>query len=96
MIARVGKLVGDSLAGLGATVMGIANHLGGVMVLLARTLRSLLPPNFDVPELWRNLYKMGNQSVPIVMLTAFFVGGIMIIQSAVFVERFGATSMVLV
>ncbi len=94
MIARVGKLVGNGLAGLGGAVMGIAGQFGGVMVLLMRTLKALVPPKFDVPELWRNLYKMGNQSVPIVMLTAFFVGGIMIIQSAVFVKRFGATSMV--
>ncbi len=94
MIARVGRLLGDGLAGVGGSVLGIASHFGGVAVLLGRTLRALLPPRFDVPELWRNLYKMGNRSVPIVMLTAFFVGGIMIIQSAVFVKRFGATSMV--
>src|SRR5262249_33009390 len=40
--------------------------------------------------LLRNLYKMGVQSVPIVALTAFFTGGIMVIQSGIFVKRFGA------
>ena len=73
--------------------VGLAAHLGAVVMLLIRVIRSLFPPNFDVPEFWRNMYKMGNQSVPIVMLTAFFVGGIMVIQAAVFVKRFGATSM---
>jgi len=92
--SRVATWTGDFLAGLGGSVMAVARTFGGVVVLLARTLRALVPPSFDVPELWRNLYKMGNQSVPIVALTAFFVGGIMIIQSAVFVKRFGATSLV--
>lgn len=94
MSGRVGRLLGGALAGVGSPVLALASHLGGLTVLLGRTLRALVPPRFDLPELWRNLYKMGNQSVPIVMLTAFFVGGIMIVQSAVFVERFGATSMV--
>src|SRR5205814_3780239 len=48
----------------------------------------------DWRELIRNLHKMGNRSVPIVMLTAFFTGGIMVIQSGMFVKRFGATSLV--
>jgi phospholipid/cholesterol/gamma-HCH transport system permease protein len=38
----------------------------------------------------RNLHKMGVRSVPIVGLTAFFTGGIMLIQSGIFVRRFGA------
>ncbi|MFH2006465.1 MAG: ABC transporter permease [bacterium] len=83
----------NPVAKLGGSVIEMASHLGAVVVLLARLLRSLVPPRFDIPEFWRNLYKMGNQSVPIVMLTAFFVGGIMVIQSAVFVKRFSATSL---
>ncbi|MDY0001495.1 MAG: ABC transporter permease [Polyangia bacterium] len=94
MIAGVAKGVGSFLAGIGSPVVGMASHVGGLATLLARTVRALFPPRFDLPELWRNLYKMGNQSVPIVLLTAFFVGGIMIVQAAVFVQRFGATSMV--
>ena len=34
--------------------------------------------------------KMGVDSLPIVILTAFFTGGIMVIQSGIFVKRFGA------
>src|SRR5689334_12125757 len=33
---------------------------------------------------------MGVKSVPIVALTAFFTGGIMVIQSGIFVKRFNA------
>ena len=93
-MARVFASLGESVARLGDSVITMATHLGAIVTLLARVIRSLFPPRFDIPEFWRNMYKMGNQSVPIVVLTAFFVGGIMVIQSAVFVERFQATSLV--
>ena len=48
----------------------------------------------DGRELLSNMYKMGNLSLPIVSLTAFFVGGLMIIQAGIFVEKFSATSLV--
>jgi len=53
-------------------------------------LLSVFTFRLDGRELLRNLYKMGVQSVPIVTLTAFFTGGIMVIQSGIFVKRFGA------
>ena len=36
---------------------------------------------------------MGNRSVPIVVLTAFFAGGLMTLQSGPFVKKLGATSL---
>src|SRR5207237_6864577 len=68
----------------------IAREAGGIGVLAARVMRSLLPPSLDLRELRLNLYKMGVRSVPIVALTAFFTGGIMLIQSGIFIRRFGA------
>jgi phospholipid/cholesterol/gamma-HCH transport system permease protein len=79
---------------LGTTALGVAEHLGGILVLTARVLRALVPPRLDGRELLRNLHKMGNRSVPIVVLTAFFTGGIMVIQSGIFVRRFNATGLV--
>ena len=92
-MARYLRAVSNPIASIGEAVIDMATHLGAVVALLARVIRCLFPPRFDIPEFWRNLYKMGNQSVPIVMLTAFFVGGIMVVQSAVFVKRFQATSL---
>jgi len=71
----------------------VAREAGGITVLLLRVLRSLVPPTLDLRELLRNLYKMGNRSVPIVALTAFFTGGIMVIQAAPFVKRFNAAGL---
>jgi phospholipid/cholesterol/gamma-HCH transport system permease protein len=62
-------------------------------VLLGRVLRALFPPRIDGRELLRHIYRMGNKSVAIVTLTAFFTGGIMVIQSGIFVKRYGATGL---
>jgi phospholipid/cholesterol/gamma-HCH transport system permease protein len=88
-------MVGETLVGgLGAGAIATAREIGGIGVLAWRVVRSLIPPSMDRHELVRNLYKMGNMSVPIVMLTAFFTGGIMVIQSGIFVKRFNAAGLV--
>ena len=61
--------------------------------MTGQVLRALLPPRLDGRELVRNLHRMGNRSLPIVTLTAFFAGGLMVVQSAPFVKRLGATSL---
>jgi phospholipid/cholesterol/gamma-HCH transport system permease protein len=86
--------VSGLLAALGASAVAIARETGGIALIFWRVLRSLIPPSLDGRELWRNLHKMGNRSLPIVALTAFFTGGIMVIQSGIFVRRFGATGLV--
>lgn len=68
----------------------VVRETGGLVLLGWQVLRALLPPTIDRRELWRHLYRMGVLSLPIVLLTAFFTGGIMVIQSGIFVRRFGA------
>jgi phospholipid/cholesterol/gamma-HCH transport system permease protein len=78
---------------VGATAVAIARDVGGITIMTAEVIRALVPPRLDGRELVRNLYKMGNRSVAIVALTAFFTGGLMLIQSAPFVERLGADAL---
>jgi phospholipid/cholesterol/gamma-HCH transport system permease protein len=59
-------------------------------VLLGSVVRRLFLRDFDRTEFVRALYKMGVRSVPIVVVTALFTGGIMVIQAAPIVERYGA------
>ncbi|MDB4970059.1 MAG: transporter permease, partial [Myxococcales bacterium] len=75
---------------LGAAALALFDEAGGMLLLAWRVLLGLLTWKLDGRELLRNLYKMGVQSLPIVVLTAFFTGGIMVIQSGIFVRRFGA------
>ncbi len=58
--------------------------------MLGRIMTRLVRFNFDASELLRNLYKMGVKSLPIVVITALFTGGIMVIQAAPIVQRYGA------
>jgi phospholipid/cholesterol/gamma-HCH transport system permease protein len=79
---------------VGAGAVNVAREAGGIAILLAQVLRALVPPSLDGRELLRNLYKMGNRSIPIVALTAFFTGGLMVIQSGIYVKRFNAAGLV--
>jgi phospholipid/cholesterol/gamma-HCH transport system permease protein len=82
---------GRFIASVGAGAVGLAQETGGIVVLTGQVLRALVPPRIDGRELLAHLYKMGNRSVPIVVLTALFAGGLMTIQAGPFVKRFGAT-----
>jgi phospholipid/cholesterol/gamma-HCH transport system permease protein len=82
--------IARALEDLGGAALDFAEEAGGIALLALRVLGALLPPTLDGRQVWRNLHKMAVQSVPIVLLTAFFTGGIMVIQSGIFVKRFGA------
>lgn len=75
---------------LGHAVVAIAEIVGGMGVLFARILSRLARLDLDGEETLTNLYKMAVKSVPIVVVTALFTGGIMVIQAAPTVERYGA------
>jgi phospholipid/cholesterol/gamma-HCH transport system permease protein len=79
-------------AATGAAFLRIAETAGGMGVLFGRIAARVfaLPPRVDLPELRRNLYKMGVKSLPIVIITALFTGAIMVIQAAPLVKRIGA------
>lgn len=79
---------------VGASVLEIANEVGGLVVLAARLLARLLPPRVDRHELLRNLHKMGVRSLGIVVVTAVFTGAIMVIQAAPLVTRFNAKEVI--
>jgi phospholipid/cholesterol/gamma-HCH transport system permease protein len=74
------------LAALGAPVVEAASTLGGILTLGGRILRSVR--RADSRELWRAFYRMGVQSLPIIIMTALFTGAIMVIQAALYMKRF--------
>ncbi|HEY5927375.1 MAG TPA: ABC transporter permease [Kofleriaceae bacterium] len=87
-------MIGERMfEGIGAGAIRIAQEVGGIVVLTGQVLRAFVPPRVDWRELIKNLHKMGNRSVPIVVLTAFFAGGLMVLQSGPFVKKFGATAL---
>lgn len=71
-------------------VTDVVAVVGAEGVLLSRIFGRTVSRQVDRAELVRSLYRMGIRSVPIVAFTALFVGGIMVIQAAPIVERYGA------
>lgn len=82
-----------AITGVGESAIKIAQEVGGIVLLTGQVLAAFVPPRIDRRELFKNLYKMGNKSVPIVVLTAFFAGALMVLQAGPFVKKFGATSL---
>jgi phospholipid/cholesterol/gamma-HCH transport system permease protein len=74
----------------GAAVLDISATVGSMGMLAGRILARVLTFRLDRDELMRNLYRMGVQSMPIVIVTALFTGGIMVIQAAPLVNRLQA------
>lgn len=87
------RLLSAPLSAVGQSLLGLAETIGGATLLFGRILRALFPPRFDRDETWRQLYGVGVKSYAIVVVTALFVGAIMVIQTAFYVRRTGATSL---
>jgi len=77
----------------GATAIATSELIGGITLVFWAIARSFVPPRLDIPETWRNLYRVGVKSYPIVVATALFTGAIMVIQSGMYVRQTGATGL---
>jgi phospholipid/cholesterol/gamma-HCH transport system permease protein len=64
--------------------------LGGLGVVLFSTLSSCMQGELDALEFRRSLERLGLASIPVIVATAVFVGGIMVVQSAPLITRYGA------
>lgn len=81
------------LAAIGAFGSHLALVVGGMGVMFGRIMARLVLLRFDRTELLYNMNKMGVKSLPIVVVTALFTGGIMVIQATPVVERVGAQAL---
>lgn len=84
------ELLLSGVRALGSLALRLCREAGGMVMLLGYVLSSLFRGRVDGRQLMVSLYKTGWVSVPIVALTALFTGGIMVIQSGIFVRRFQA------
>jgi phospholipid/cholesterol/gamma-HCH transport system permease protein len=75
---------------IGQAFLEIAALVGSMGVLFGRLVARLVRLDLDAQETLSSLYKMGVKSLPVVVITALFTGGIMVVQAAPTVERYGA------
>lgn len=78
------------LHAVGSRFLSVSETVGGMIVLLGQLTWNALLFRLDARELWRNLYKVGVKSFPIVVVTALLVGAIMVIQTGQLVAEFDA------
>ncbi len=86
---------GGPAAPIGRALLAAFHVVGGMSVLQWRIIRSMTSPSgFDYDETLRQFFKVGVRSIGVVVITALFVGALMVIASGNFVKGTGATSIV--
>src|SRR6187551_2634196 len=68
-------------------------NIGSQGLLLVQAFGAAGSGRMDGPEFSKSLVRLGVHSLPVVIFTALFVGGIMVVQSAPLPQRFGAESL---
>ena len=76
------------------SVESFLEELGRTAQIFFRVLRWTLRPPYDWEQLLTQMVRVGVQSLPVVLLTAFFTGGVMALQIFTVLARFGAENYV--
>lgn len=75
---------------LGRLILGLLEDVGRFFVLLGQTARGVVRPPFDLRGLARQMVRVGYDSIPVVLLTALFTGGVLALQTFKGFQRFHA------
>ncbi len=80
-------------AALSERVKSSVLHVQDYTVLAARSVSNLFSPPYYVSDILDQMDIIGVGSLPIVLLTGFFIGAVMVLQTAAQFERFGQTAL---
>ncbi|MEO0993587.1 MAG: ABC transporter permease [Pseudomonadota bacterium] len=87
-------LVQSLLAGIGAGVLNLCRATGQLVLFAAEGASHIFRPPLYLPELGRQLLRIGYFSLPVVGLTALFTGGALALQIYAGGARFNAEAVV--
>ena len=79
---------------IGTVVLRVMEEFGRVFQTLGRVIGWAIRPPYDIPELFRQMVRVGVDSVPVVFLTTLFTGMVMALQTVEGFARFHAESLV--
>jgi phospholipid/cholesterol/gamma-HCH transport system permease protein len=82
------------LEAIGRAVLRLVEELGRFFTMLGRVLLWAPRPPYDLPELFRQMVRVGVDSVPVVFLTTLFTGMVLALQSYHGFSKFNAQSLV--
>jgi phospholipid/cholesterol/gamma-HCH transport system permease protein len=79
---------------IGRKVLSVLEEFGRVFQTLLQVVSWTVRPPYDVPELFRQMVRVGYDSIPVVFLTTLFTGMVMALQTVSGFQRFHAESLV--
>jgi phospholipid/cholesterol/gamma-HCH transport system permease protein len=79
---------------IGRTLIRIFEEVGRVFQMLGGVIGWAIRPPYDIPELLRQMVRVGVDSVPVVFVTTLFTGAVMALQTVEGFARFHAESLV--
>jgi len=82
------------LEAIGTVLLRVMEEFGRVFQTLGRVVGWAVRPPYDIPELFRQMVRVGVDSVPVVFLTTLFTGMVMALQTVEGFARFHAESLV--
>ncbi len=82
------------LEGLGHFVLRVLEEIGHFFSMLGRVATWAVRPPYDVPELLRQMVRVGYDSIPVVFLTTLFTGMVLALQTFNGFARFHAQNLV--
>jgi len=78
----------------GAMILRVCEEFGRFFVLLGRTMLWAVRPPYDFPEIFKQMVRVGVDSIPVVFLTGLFTGMVIALQTFKGFARFHAESFV--
>ncbi len=79
---------------LGEVFMRPLGLLGSLTTMLVKTIRLSLRPPYNIRSIVKQMLEIGVNSLPVVLITATFTGGVLALQSYTGFKRFSAESLV--
>jgi phospholipid/cholesterol/gamma-HCH transport system permease protein len=86
--------VSTAAQALAAPVAALAASAGGPAVVLYRAGRALLSHAFERREVLRHMFRMGWQSLPVLSLSSLLIGGILVVQTGLYVTQLSLQALV--
>jgi phospholipid/cholesterol/gamma-HCH transport system permease protein len=82
------------LEAIGRTILRMLEEFGHAFQMLGRVVGWTFRPPYDLPELFRQMVRVGVDSVPVVFVTTLFTGAVLALQTVQGFQRFHAESLV--
>jgi len=79
---------------IGRTILRMLEEFGHAFQMLGRVFGWTFRPPYDLPELFRQIVRVGVDSVPVVFVTTLFTGAVLALQTVQGFQRFHAESLV--